>query len=260
MTDNNLFGDNFNDDAISSIDPTKDYYSEYVGDGKKFKDEKELAVAKAQSDAFIERLKQEMAGLRQELGKRVDEDATRARLDEVLTKITELSNKSTSNNGNLPVDTGTTTNTANSLKPEDLEKLVNDALNKTLSEKQKQENFNSVLEAAKNKYGENYASTLRKQANELGLDEAKMNELATSSPKAFMKLLGIEETTNNFEGFTPPKSQVNQTFKPRVGNEKTYSYYEEMRVKEPKKFWSPQIQNERHEQALKLGERFFDAD
>src|SRR5688500_15910791 len=59
--DNNL------QDFGSQFDQDKDYFSELVGEDKKFKTPADLARAKAESDAFIERLKQENSGLRNEL-------------------------------------------------------------------------------------------------------------------------------------------------------------------------------------------------
>ena len=47
----------------TTIDPEKDYTAELVGEGKKFKDNKELARSKVESDLFISHLQKEEIGI-----------------------------------------------------------------------------------------------------------------------------------------------------------------------------------------------------
>src|SRR4051794_16092193 len=118
MTD--LFNDS---DDTPDIDQNKDYFSELVGDGKKYKDSQAAGRAIVEKDAFIERLKAEAHGLRQELN-------TRLKLEEVVDRISSASKSPTSEQPPREPDNG---QSASQLSPEDVQALVT----KTLTDSEK---------------------------------------------------------------------------------------------------------------------------
>jgi len=238
------------DDNATTIDPNKNYYIELVGEGKKYADEAALARSRVEADAFIERLKSENSGLRNEL-------KTRSTLEEVLDKMNNPpSHSNASSSNNQQSESGET-----ALKPEDIARLVDERVVQREQDRRATENLNSVKQLLAQAYGSDYAQKLHDEASSLGLSKEYVNNLAATAPKALFRLLGIDENTTqktNNDLFTPPTSQV-RNFPSSSGNgsEKTMKHYEALRKSNPSQYWSPATQNQMHKDAARLGERFF---
>src|SRR5258708_30783932 len=71
----------------AELDPSKNYLTELVGDGKKFKTHEELAYGKAQSDSYIKILERQMDQLKTDYNEARAEAASRARLEDLVNKI-----------------------------------------------------------------------------------------------------------------------------------------------------------------------------
>jgi hypothetical protein len=233
------------------IDPTKNYYEELVGEGKKFSDNEALAKSIVHKDSFIERLKAEQAGLRQELN-------TRVKMEEFIDKMNTLSQvKSPSNGQDSPGRT--TEDNPKGLTDEDLNKL----LDTKLSEREKQLKATLNVEQVKQKLqealGPQYATKLEQMTNTLGLSREYLNSIASTSPAAFLKLVGIEEKKSRDDIFTPPpRSQVNPDTQVSFNSgSRNVKYYENLFNNDPEKYWSPKVQNEMHADRKKLGARFY---
>jgi hypothetical protein len=237
------------DDNATTIDPNKNYHAELVGEGKKYADDAALARSRVEADAFIERLKTENNGLRNEL-------KTRSTLEEVLDKMNNPpSNSNASSSNNQQSESGET-----ALKPEDIARLVDERVVQREQDRRATENLNSVKQLLAQAYGSDYAQKLHDEASSLGLSKEYVNNLAATAPKALFRLLGIDENTTqktNNDLFTPPTSQVRNF--PSSGNssEKTMKHYEALRKSNPSQYWSPATQNQMHKDAQRLGERFF---
>ena len=74
-----------------------------------------------------------------------------------------------------------------------LEDLVEQALNKRLTQKQQAENVGKVKTALKEQFGEKAGEVFYKKAEELGLDRRTMNELAAKSPSAVLAYFKSKE-------------------------------------------------------------------
>src|SRR5688572_23205514 len=81
MTDSLLGGQD------NGFDDTKDYFTELVGDGKKFNDEKALAKGKAFADHHISLLEAEKAEMVEEHRKLREELNARAALEELIDQM-----------------------------------------------------------------------------------------------------------------------------------------------------------------------------
>jgi hypothetical protein len=232
--------------TAETVDPEKDYFSELVGEGKKFRDEKTLARSKVESDLFIKRLQEEMSGLRQELN-------TRMTLEQYMEKIKDSpppnpnQNTNSGNEGDAP------------LSLEKIEQIVEKKAQELAGRRIQEQNVLQVQEALKAHYGNDYVPKLEEATQSLGLSKEFMSNLAKEQPKAFLKLLGVGDKPNNpmksDSGiFTPPQS--NQTFRPS-GNTKNYAYYQNIKKTDPKTYWSASVQNEMHKSAMELQESFY---
>lgn len=245
-----LFGETFTD---PSYDPNKDYISELVGPGKKIFDEDErqafnkLAYSKLEADRFIERLKQERDADRQELN-------ARDRLEELLTKMqSQTNNQSASNvdNQGTSRDSVSAQTTTVGLTPQQVEDLFEAKL-------RERTNFQQSVEGIKKLFGSDYQPKLDAEAKKLGLTKDFVNNLAKTNPQAFIRLFepaAKQET----DILTPPQSSVNtNSFSPTGGQVRTQKWYKDLKAKDPVKYRSKEIQLQEYQDAIKLGEKFFD--
>jgi hypothetical protein len=260
MADNDLFQNDDNQEVEPfRVDPDKDYLTELVGPDKKFKTEADLARGKVESDAFITHLTREMKNLREDYLKLREEGASRARLEEVLDQIKEL--KSASNN---QPDDGIVNEAdikQSAFDPEQINTLIATKLREAEVKKIRDNNMKIVQDKLRERFGENFGSALREQTRNLGLDEDFVKNLAETSPEALFRTLGLNENKdrNNFQA--PPHTQrMSSTSMTSKSNQPTYSFYEEMRLKEPKKYYDQKTQVQMHKDAQRLGEAFFDTD
>jgi hypothetical protein len=238
------------DDVVAYPDKSKDWLTELVGEGKKFADEKALAYAKAQSDAFIEQLQKENARLRGELtGSKTLEDVMTA----IEKKKAQLPDADTK-----PVE-GTD---GNKLTPEVLDEVLNKKLSAAVSglkrEQQAETNVNKVVAELKRIWGDEYPAKLEAETKKLDLGKDFVTQLARERPEALLVLLGVR---NEQPRSSPsPAGTVNTQGLPRekFNGEKTLSYYQKLKKENRSKYETPAIQNEMHAQALKLREAFFD--
>lgn len=250
MTDQLFESTSAADDLVAYPDKSKDWLTELVGEGKKFADEKALAYAKAQSDAFIEQLQKENARLRGELtGKKT--------LDDVLTAIEKKAKQPEV--GTQPTESAD----GNKLTPEVLDEVLNKKLSAAVSnlkkESQAEANVNRVVSELTKTWGKDYAARLEQETKKLDLGKDFVTQLARERPEALLVLLGVkgQEQSRTVQS---PASTVNTQGMPtdKFSGEKTLAYYQKLKKENRAKYESPAIQNEMHAQALKLREAFFD--
>ena len=243
----------FNDEV--QLDPNKDYSADLVGEGKKFKDIAALAYGKMNSDVHTARLEKELKELREDLAKRVT-------LEEVLTKINQnKQNEQPVNNQNPE------THSAPSLNKDELDKIIAEAVTKRVSQTQAERDAQAAFDQVKNaltkEWGAGWQEKLESKRKELGLGQDWMTQLAGSQPKAFLTLVGVNapQTVGAVSPFDVSAAGVNSSALSASGHrgEKTASYYQKLRQTDPAKYHSKAIQQEIYNQAMKLGEAYFDA-
>lgn len=239
-------------DDHQELDQTKDYLAELVGEDKKFKTVADLARAKAEADRFIEQLKQEQAGIRQEL-------ATRVTLEEFMDRMRsgQPDSQTPDSRSNNQEDTG---GGDKPLTLADIERLVEERVSGREQKRTEEANLRTVQEELKKAYGDQYVSKLKETAQSLGMSEDYLGNLAKSAPKAFLKLVGVEGQSRQAAAanglFTPPAGDSRGSgFQPSA--DKTKSWYDNLRKTDPKTYWLPATQNQMHKDATRLQERFF---
>jgi len=201
-----------------------------VGENKKFKDAEALAKGKLEADTFIEQLKGENAELRKEL-------MSRPTSEDVLKLLREQTK---------PADSSRE-NTTPVLDEDTLSKLVESKL--TSFEVKKKFDANELEADAKMKetYGDKAVEVLKSKAQELGVTVKYLHDTARSSPSAFFKLLGLNET-KKYEGTKFEVSTKNTASEGFTSNASvkygTKAYWTELRKKEPNKYFTPSVQQE----------------
>lgn len=254
-----IFSENNTEGSGPVIDPEKDYFQEYVGEGKKYKDERAAGRALIEKDLFIEQLKREAEEARQELRSRLS-------VEEALTKLqqerqTGTSGEATNHRENV---SGEGNQSANQV---DIDKLVEEKL--TARERAAQEaqrksreeqNLASVKAKLTEVYGPNFASEVKKKAEELGVSTQFLTEAGAREPNAVFKLLGIDQQKGYRDITDPAPAQSRINTSATQSNDsglRTNAFYQKMRKEDPQRFWSSKVQAQRHKDALELGDRFF---
>ncbi|WP_154073665.1 hypothetical protein [Bradyrhizobium erythrophlei] len=251
--DQSLFAESLNTD----LDPSKDYSTELVGEGKKYKTVADLAKGAVFKDAHIQRLETEAAEFRATKARLEAELSTRTRLEDLVDNIASSTSKtpiSEPHHGSEQVPS------SQAQTPEQLEAQIDALLSKREAERRGNTNRATVKQKLQEKLGPNFATKVREQGRQLGLGEAFLNNLAAENPAAFFKLIGVEDKPADRRNLfsSPPVSDVNpdsgfapsDTFRDKA-------YYDKLRLeKGDRVYWSPQVQAQLHKDAAADPERF----
>lgn len=242
----------FNNDPIDNPDDfqidDKDYETELVGEGKKFKTTKDLAKAKAQSDAFIEQLKNENKVAREAAARLQEELKTQKTLKEFMDQIAPSNNRNSQPPAKEPNNEG-----ENEVTTESIKQLVEQTIASRSAEQQGQVNLDNVKKQLIQTYGNQYENILRQRTKDLGMSEQEMTNMAMKQPKAFLALVSpsIEKTTDIFN--TPRSSLNTEALRLNGGQVKNWSYYEKIRKTDQRKYFEPSMHNEMMKQLEQLG-------
>jgi hypothetical protein len=228
-----------------SIDPEKDYFAEYVGEGKKYKTPQDAGRAIVEKDAFIARVLEEKRQLEEDLRTRSNEQNFLDQLKSVVKPP-------------LTPDVGTPppqSDPSPTVDPKNIEALVQKTIEAQREREERTRNLNEVKQALTNVFGADYANSLKQRANELGIPVEWLNDAAAKSPKAFYRMLGLDAAPARSDLFTPPTT-VNTAGFNQDKTVKNWAYYNDLRKTDPTKYHSPATQKELWENAKKLGEKF----
>lgn len=231
-------------------DPTKNYLEELVGEGKKFKTAEELARGKAEADAFIERLTKEQEALRNELNTKLTLEQYIDKMAGTGQSITPPPNEPNGNQGE----------NIQGLKPEDVERIIDQRVSQREAERIQNENLRTVKETLSQQLGPDFSTKLKSIGQNIGMSEEDMTNMARTRPKALLALVSqVPQTQSQSPStlFTAPTGtsgfrNENQPV------DRTQKYYNNLKKSNPSEYWSPSVQNQLHKDALRLGEKFFD--
>lgn len=252
----NLFDQPNLDDNPVKVDDSVNYLNELVGEGKKFKTVEDLAKGKALADGYVDHLKSRLDEMRGDYTRLREEQAARAKLEDLLDQIntgrtqqkTETHQEPDVKQQQMPFD------------PKEMESLVQSKILEHESSKKQQDNYNLVRNKLQERLGDNYQAVLKEQTENLGLTEAFVNDLARNHPQVLFKTLGLD-TIPNREGFmSPPRSNTrSDSFKPNV-QKRSWSYYQKMKRDDPKKYRDSQTHVQMWKDHIELGKEFEDGD
>jgi len=260
MTVAELFNDPVEDVAnLPVVDPNKNYLEELVGEGKKFKDPVALARSKVESDRHIAKLESELKAIRTDMNSRLS-------LEDLVTKLASARPEPSppASSGDLG---DSNQNASKPLTPEDLAKLVDERVSQLTAREQAKVNLNTVKATLKEAWGSEFPARLKEKAAELGVGETFLNDLAASQPKAFLKLVEAEKkapVVPSRDTGSPLFGKSLDTSKqaPVPSNDAGFrgkSYYNQLRAKEPARFWDPKVQIEMNEMAMRDPERYLNS-
>jgi hypothetical protein len=227
------------ENLISDTNTASTALDQLVGPGKKFATVEDLAKGKLESDRFVDQLKTEQAGLREDLNQRV-------RMEELLERLEE-----TRGGGNSSMVTTTTTSeTPNS---PNIEQLIEQTLTKREKQKTASENVKEATQSLQKHFGEDWETKLKAKAAEHKLSLDDVNDIARRSPSALLEMLGVRESRGTT--YTAPTSST--TFSSdkmggntTVGGTRNWTFYENLRKTNPSEYWSPSTQLRMHNDAI----------
>lgn len=220
------------DDDIVTIPEDVDYYTELVGEGKKFKTERDLARGKAEADTYIELLKRKNDELLKELN-------TRTSLDAFLDK---MKNKEGETVPEVVTPQGGENKAA--LDDSEIEQRILKALEQREAAKAQETNIEKVTRVMSEQFGDQANLVIAKRSKELGMPATELKAMAARSPSAFFTLVGVSETPA--PGLAPavPRSGVNNTGSSTPAGVKNKAYFDKLKVQDPKKYFDPKTTTE----------------
>lgn len=233
------------------IDPNKDYLAELVGEGKKFKTVQDLARGKYEADVMIASKNRQFDELTQDyLATKKELDAV-PRLQELVDRLAKQPPAISEPPQAKDMDEKPAT-----IDFDEIKNLAKTTYEELKTSEKEQANISEVRSKLAERFGENYKSVVRAQAQSLGLSKEMVDNLERTSPKAFFNVLGLNETkSETFQ--TPPRSvQRNDNFAPRT-EKRGYSYYQNLRKTNPTEWLSAKTHNEMMARIAEVGEDAF---
>jgi hypothetical protein len=232
------------------IDENKNYFEELVGEGRKYRDQEALAKSRIHADrhiAIVEKQNEEYRKMALEFKEQADAGAKLQdlsnRIEEQLKQLASRETTPNSNEDNKP-----------SVNLDDIESLVSNKIQQHTQNQKETENYNQVKSKLEEKYGENYKTVLKQKSKSLNMTDDEVNALARKNPNLFLKTFDLlEQQSVNFQ--SPPQSSG---FNPKPAQKRTWSYYMEMKKKDPKAWLDRKIAIQMEKDSQALGSEFFD--
>lgn len=227
------------------IDPNADHYTTLVGEGKKYRDNSALAFAALKKDEHIRNLEREQEELRKELEKRLTMEDF---VDKMKTSTSQAPQPRTPSNADQQIQSE---RVDNSIKPEDIAKLVDEKLQDRLRQNEEKENLLKVKQELMKHWGNDYQAKLKIAAQQLDVSEGFIDNLGKTHPDALLRLLEIRESKNS-EYVAPPRSGNAPVLNsdPKNLGERDWKYFEKLRKESPSTYFSRKVQSEIHRLAM----------
>ena len=233
------------------VDENKDYFSELVGEGKKYKSEKDLAKAYYHADSSLRQREVAMDQLRADFLKEREQNVARGKLEELLDRL-EKTQKPIPENKTDVVEQKTP-----SIDKREIESLIDNRMSERDSIRKQTENQNFVKQKLVEHFGQNYSSKLAEQMAELDISEDYLNNAARHNPKALLKMLGVDSAPINRDPFRTPPRNAQNTFSYGPKKEvRNWDWYQKLKKEDPKTYYDPKTNVQMMNDAQDLGDAF----
>lgn len=238
------------------IDTDKKYYEDLVGEGKRYKDPETLARSKVQADAYIKVLETRADEMREDFLKANQALKERASLEELIDQVNKRTPLQQSNNSDTNANNG---NNKPAIDLEQLSTVVKQQIQALSEEDKANANVKTVVDKLKEQLGENFQAKVKQQIDEIGLSQDDFNLLARKSPNTLFRALGLEQQQQRVDYQAPPRSSERRdSFTPKGAEERTWSWWQNLRIADPASYYSGKMTVQRMEDSARLGARFED--
>ena len=219
--------------------------------GEKWGDPEVIAKGKLEADAYVKTLEEQLAQMREDLGKQDYASQLLTQLQQKAPSPT-VGNTVASNNNN---ESGTYADDDTNQPVDD--EILKSLVEKTLTEREAKatvdQNLSVVVTQLEELYGTEANATVQKKAQELGMTLERIEELAKESPSAFFALLG--------ENRVPAKSLAHTSIRTEGVNyentgQRDWAYYSQLRRENKNAYYTPKVQQQLLEDKQRLGSKF----
>jgi hypothetical protein len=236
-----------NGDTIHTANETTSLLESYVGDGKKYKSPEELAKGYQNADQYINQMQTENEQLRGELDKRLNAEDM---VDRIKREHEELQASMKAQENTTP-----------QLDEKALSDLISQTLDQKNTQKVAQDNIQAVDSKMKELFGTDKASEiLQTKSKELNLSVEYLAEVAAKSPDGFYSLLGIgrdKTITPSITASTTNTEAVAKVNSIGAVEADTWNSFESLRRSDPKKYYTPTVQNKLFKARQDKGQAFY---
>jgi hypothetical protein len=222
---------------------------QFVGEGKKYSDSDAVAKALVEKDTFIQRLLDEKRQLEADFKAAQNLQAYNDRIAalEARAQVERVEPTPPTNAPSTPTPSGVD------------EATVQRLIEQREASQKRTRNLLEVKDKLTEVFGDDYPTRVKAQAQALGIDMAKLNELAAETPSAFYALIGLDRPAQRAGDVAPPATQVNSAsqFNANVGK-KNNKYYSELRRTKPNEYYTPRIAMEEFNELKRQGPAFYE--
>lgn len=216
--------------------------------GPQWKDPEVIAKGKLEADTYVASLENQIKELREDLSK---QDYSKSLLDALQNKATPSTTvavaPNTNNSGTEPADTKP------AVSEDILKRLVEETITKKELERTEAENKRIVADKLVKDYGTNADEVVNKKAQSLGINPARLQELAAESPSAFFALVGEKDKpyVPMVTGTINTSSASQQTT-----SDRNWAYYQNLRKSNKTLYYEPKTQRQMMDDRVRLGDKF----
>jgi hypothetical protein len=236
-----------NGDTIHTANETTSLLESYVGDGKKYKSPEELAKGYQNADQYINQMQTENEQLRGELDKRLNAEDM---VDRIKREHEELQASMKAQENTTP-----------QLDEKALSDLISQTLDQKNTQKVAQDNIQAVDSKMKELFGTDKASEIvQTKSKELNLSMEDLANVAAKSPDAFYSVLGIgrdKTITPSITASTTNTEAVAKVNSIGAVEADTWNSFESLRRSDPKKYYTPTVQNKLFKARQDKGQAFY---
>ena len=198
--------------------------NDLVGPDRKFKTVDDLAKGKAESDAYITQLLEELKSTREALTK---DNNAQENLRTLQQENADLKAKLAANvTSEKPRE-----NTTPELTEDKLEAIVASVITKNEKTKTANQNMANAKTALVKLYGDKAQDVFKQKATELGMTVEELSAVAAKSPTALFKMIGVEPSKDIQAQLQTPSVNTNVPTPTQGAKVGTAAYYNEMRRK-----------------------------
>lgn len=217
--------------------------------GENWKDPEVLAKGKIEADKFIEDLKRQNEELREDLTKE-------SKLDDLI-KLIQESNKAPAGAANNDSNDAGHSTDGPDFTEEKLEALIKQHISQRDVERDRERNSKEVERALLEAYGGDANRILKQRAAELDLSMQEVEELASTKPKAFFRLMGLDKSGNQAGKSNLVGSSTNSEAVHRKGDRRDWNFYQKLRRENKRDYYSQSVQRQMLRDREEMGEASF---
>jgi len=222
--------------------------------GEQWKDPETLAKGYKSAQDYIANLEKQAQELREDLGKKdyTEELLKQIQAGQAKPSTGEPAGLHKTDNNSGATDKG---NTNLGLSEDDVKSLISQTLSTNELNKTREQNLTTANAKLTEVFGTEVEDEVTKRSDGLGMSKERLAEIASESPTAFFKLLGVEDIK---EKSNPSVSGTinTSTVSFNQSSDRDFGFYQKLRRENPNRYYSAAVQKQMFEDRVRLGDKF----